>query len=169
MTKLKACLDEYEILKRVSLGVFPADELPIMEMTPRCFVANTDDSGKPGRHWVAFYVPRNKELEYFDSYGKKPYDNIHFRRYIDRNFEKISCSDERLQGDYTNTCGQYALAYLFYRSNGVSMKEYIKIFDKNDYHENDHKVTEIIEYYFDYDKPLYSNNDLNQICTALGH
>jgi hypothetical protein len=55
--EIKLCFDQYDFLDRRTLGVFAADNLPRMEITPCCFIANTDDSKNPGRHWVAFYSP----------------------------------------------------------------------------------------------------------------
>ena len=142
--------------------------LPTISRFPAFFIANTDDSKKPGQHWVAFYATGRGPLEYFDSYGYKPL-NKHFSDYVKENFRKHTYNKKRLQGELSTTCGQYCLSFLFYRSLGISMDDFTKKFSANDYHENDHKVQDIVEYYFDYSRPLYYNQTLNQICTALGH
>ena len=57
-------------------GVFSADTLP---SKPRLLVVNTDESHKPGRHWVCMWV-NDGCGEYFDSFGEPPTAN--FGRYV---------------------------------------------------------------------------------------
>jgi hypothetical protein len=123
--ELKTCLEQYSFLTEHSLGVFPSDMLPNIRRFPAFFIANTDDSENSGQHWVAFYATDGREIEYFDSYGFKPF-NQHFREYISENFRTNRYNKKRIQGELTTTCGQYCLAYLFYRTLGISLDEFIK-------------------------------------------
>jgi hypothetical protein len=167
--EIKNCLEQYEFLGKTSLGVFPADMLPTQfKQLPASFIANTDDSRNPGQHWVAFYVANDGKLEYFDSYGFKPVNKL-LQNYINKNLKKHTFNKKRLQGEMSTTCGQYCLSYLFYRNLDISMCDYAGKFNANDFHENDHKVQDIVEYYFDFSSPLFQNENLNQICKALGH
>ena len=166
-SELNMSLEDYEPLRKQAVGVFPADQLPEITEFPGSFIANTDESTKDGQHWVAFYVVDGKNVEYFDSYGLKP-KNKHFVNYL-KKFKKKSYNTKRLQGPLSTTCGQYALTFIFQRSLGISMKEFVEIFSKHDFHENDHLVQNMVEYYFDFVKPIYSVYSLNQICKALGH
>ena len=59
------------------LGVFASDQIPkiVPKKDLQCFVVNLDPSWKPGSHWVAACVRKEKRkniLEIFDSYGIKP-------------------------------------------------------------------------------------------------
>lgn len=166
-TELKICLGQYGFLEKQSIGVFPADQLPKITRLPSSFIANTDDSTRDGQHWVAFHISDDKKLEYFDSYGMKP-NNKYFETFI-KKFRKQICNKQRLQGPLSTTCGQYALAFLFHRAQGLSLDEIVGKFSKNDLHENDHLVQDMVAYYFDFSQPVYSIRSLNQICKSLGH
>ena len=51
------------------LGCFPHDMLPpFPKQFPRSLIINTDDSSKPGDHWVGLVLNKDKCF-YFDSYG----------------------------------------------------------------------------------------------------
>ncbi|KAF0151795.1 MAG: hypothetical protein FD188_3431, partial [Ignavibacteria bacterium] len=58
------------------LGVFASDKIPsltaIKAYSPCCYVANTDETGQGGSHWVAFFHPNPRKLEFFDSFAKLP-------------------------------------------------------------------------------------------------
>ena len=168
-TELKSCLHQYDFLDKVALGVFAADKLPDITSLPAAFIANTDDSTKGGQHWTAFYVSKDGKLEYFDSYGLKPFERL-LCKYIKKNFKnRYVHNKKRLQGPMSTTCGQYALAFIYHRCLGTSLKDFVGLFDKNELHENDHLAKDIVEYYFDYSNPIYSSWGLNQVCKALGH
>lgn len=59
-------------MKSRVLGVFPADDLPTYLTLITGLIINTDPITLPGRHWVAFYLNEQNELECFDSFGKPP-------------------------------------------------------------------------------------------------
>src|SRR5882724_2572377 len=61
------------ILKPIFHGIFPSDKLVIPSKFPAGFIANTDDSSRPGEHWCAYYMPDRYSVEYFDSFGLTPY------------------------------------------------------------------------------------------------
>ncbi|CAC5426311.1 unnamed protein product [Mytilus coruscus] len=57
-------------LHRSFLGVFSSDELSHVHLLPEMgVIANTDVTGLPGRHWVAFFCKRKNILEVYDSFG----------------------------------------------------------------------------------------------------
>jgi hypothetical protein len=108
------------------LGVFPANLLPSpILFEPYCFIANTDPSGKPGNHWVAFYVEGNV-CDYFDSMGLPPTHNIYFLNFL-QNFPKYRWNNSRIQGSAT-TCGQYTVLFIIARINGYSMDDFVELF-----------------------------------------
>lgn len=46
-----------EDISPLFLGVFPADKLPFFfPLKNWIFIANTDPSGQPGKHWVSFFI-----------------------------------------------------------------------------------------------------------------
>jgi len=165
--ELEFCLNQYDFLEKYSIGVFSSDRLPEIKKFPQCFIANTDPSNKPGQHWISVYFDEEGIPYFFDSYGMKPSGK--FESYL-KNFNKnIVINQERLQGPLSSTCGHYSLFYLFYFCINNNDKGYFKVFDEN-YHENDHKIVDIVDYYFNFKIPIFQKfTGLNQICVALGH
>lgn len=73
-------------------------------------IVNTDPSTMPGKHWVAFFMASQAELEFFDSFGKSP----EFYKFPIQGL-KIRYAVHRLQSFTSRVCGHYALVFLFYR------------------------------------------------------
>ena len=86
-----------KITNKKFCGVFSSDELPeVIKSFPCGFVVNTDPSGEPGTHWVAFYFPTDREAEFFDSFGKLP-QHYHrsFKTYLNQ-YDSWSCNRKKL-------------------------------------------------------------------------
>ena len=104
------------------LGVFASDRLPsltaIRAYSPCCYVANTDQTGLGGSHWVAFFHPTPMKLEFFDSFAKLPkelgYD-------IPKSIE-IQQNKIQVQGRESQVCGQLCVYFLYHRAHGISMQ-----------------------------------------------
>lgn len=93
-------------------GVYPADQLP-KYIRRGGFIANTDISSKPGRHWCAFYFDEAGQSEFFDSYGKPPqYYNSKFLSCLLDNSVVQLYNSQTLQSNFSNICGQYSLYFL---------------------------------------------------------
>jgi len=61
------------------LGVFARDQLidlKKIERFPAALIVNTDKSTDRGQHWVAVYCDAYQTGEYFDSYGREPFEEI---------------------------------------------------------------------------------------------
>ena len=102
-------------------GVFPADTLKKPDKYPSCFIANTDDSTRPGEHWVAFNFPDSETMEYFDSYGYTPYIYPLFNRYI-VNIVKpalVKFNEKSVQSKKSQTCGLHCLFFLIKRQERI--------------------------------------------------
>jgi hypothetical protein len=167
--ELENCVQEYDFLHVMCLGIFSADALPSgVAGFPACLIVNTHPSSKPGEHWVAFFMDSKKRLEYFDSYGRDVAPNSYFEKFADV-FETKSFNKMRLQGPFSAVCGYYCLSYIFYRCLGYSLNQFLSLFSKENYHENDHNVKDVVDYFFHIVKSIYTNEHLNQICRALGH
>lgn len=103
------------------LGVFPSDQIPspdyIETHTPCTFIANVDQHGSAGSHWVAIYVPIPHRLEFFDSYGRHPLDfGFHFPKYY-----QITHNVRQVQSLNSTVCGEYCIYVVYFRSRGNSM------------------------------------------------
>lgn len=91
-------------------------------------VLNTDLTGGPGEHWVAFNVDfKNGTVEYFDSAGQVPHGE--FSEFAVETAHKLSeCTGRtfhdhmvsKIEHQKENTeCGVYSLYYILSRLNGV--------------------------------------------------
>ena len=99
-------------------GVFSADQLRSFHTYPHCFVANTDVSAEPGKHWVAFYIQNPTTVEYFDSLGEWPPRSKHLFDYIRLNYENIMYNNKKIQASYEDACGPYSIYFLVNRCGG---------------------------------------------------
>ena len=115
-----------QVLKRTTFtrpwfkGVFSANQLKRFHIYPHCFVANTDVSGQPGIHWVAFYFPNSTTVEYFDSLGEWPPRSKHISEYMRLNYENIKYNNKKIQATYEDACGPYSIYFLVKKCRGRS-------------------------------------------------
>ena len=131
-----------EDFKPIFKGVFPSNRLPKRNQLtyPACCIANYDPAGKPGTHWVAFYLPGGKEEtnEYYDSYGLPPLVE-EFMNFLSDGFLFNTVS---LQNYGTKTCGLHAVYYLQHRIKGKSIEEIVKSVNTKNKLKNDSIVVE---------------------------
>lgn len=163
-SQLECCIDCSSMLKKSTLGVFAADQLPLPSTFPSGFIANTDNRLKEGRHWCSFYFQNSNTVEYFDSYGKPlNYFNSYFPKYASQ-FSTLVVNNKQLQSVNSDVCGMYCLYFLLQRMNGVSFYNVVHSF--SDYYEcNDSFVYNYISSMFPYCTRNFCFN--NQICKTL--
>ena len=107
-------------------GVFAADQLP-KRIKQGGFIANTDVSYKPGKHWCAFYFDGSRKSEFFDSFGQPPdYYNQAFLSCLYDNSVVQMYNSEKLQGPHSNVCRQYCLYVLIHRIRGQTLRDIIE-------------------------------------------
>lgn len=125
-------------------GVFAADTLPIrLHQRPALLICNTDPVSKPGTHWVAFYIGKHGEGEFWDSYGMPPIVPLH-RKFLDRMCKKWTHNPTSLQAIDSLVCGEYCALYLFHRAHGHTLDCFVKkYFDAKDPHKNDAVVEKL--------------------------
>lgn len=91
-------------------------------------VLNLDSYDMSGSHWVAVYIDKNKkQIEYFDSTGKPPNDNIqiYIEKYLIKCFPNYNYLQNKFEHQLLDTeCGVYSLYYIINRLFGFSF-EYI--------------------------------------------
>jgi len=130
-------------------NVCPADRLPtLIRRRPRLYIVNTDVSGSPGTHWVAFYFPKRGPAEFFDPLGHKPeYYHNRFKNVLLLNGTRYLYSEHRVQGLHTLTCGQFCLYYALHRCRRWSFEKIMCSFSINDSLVNEKKVLDLIDLY----------------------
>ena len=131
-----------EDYKPIFKGVFPSNRLPKRtQLTyPACCIANYDPAGKPGTHWVAFYLPAKKmeANEYYDSYGLYPLTE----NFTDFLGEGFIFNNVTVQSSGTKTCGLQAAYFLQHRIKGDNIEDIVSSFDTRNRVENDSIVIE---------------------------
>jgi hypothetical protein len=142
-------LEQDRVTKKMFCGVFPSDKLPqTMDKNPCGFVANTDPSDKPGKHWVAFYFPTEEKGEFFDSYGQAPnFYRDSFGDFLSKHCDKWGFNKHKLQSAWSDVCGQYCIFYLSHRALGYSMNQIVQLFNDNTML-NDAKVSRFVQNHF---------------------
>lgn len=131
--------------KKYFKGVFPLDRIPrIISKRPALLVVNTDKSNRPGRHWVAIYLPSKGNPEYFDSYGLKPIHKEFIKFFKRQNFTKILHNEMQLQDFLSTVCGQYCCVYLLNRAKNKTLQQFIKkYFKSGKFRQNDKRVQKL--------------------------
>lgn len=111
-------------LTKLFRGVFSSNNIEKFSSFPYCLIANTDRMGSMGSHWVAIFVNDRNNVEYFDSYGEPPNEDL--KSHLSK-FARIKHGNVKLQSFFSDTCGYYALFFLFMRSIGIEYDSIIKI------------------------------------------
>lgn len=134
-------------------GVFASDEIPYIDVDdenlPQGYIFNYDPSYMSGSHWVAAVIKKNGNL-FFDSYGKEPaLDEMK-----DFLTEHYYYNHVQYQNNYSSTCGQWCVFFLWYEFTGQSFPLSFK-FDPKDTLKNDYLLNEWVNKQFDLElKPI---------------
>ena len=107
-------------------GVMPHDKLPKHNPPYGIYIVNTDTFIGPGKHWVCLIV--GETCEYFDSLGNPP---LELKQYLNNQNKFYIYSTKKIQGNSSDVCGDYCILYSYFRSRGVTMKEFIDMFINN--------------------------------------
>ena len=147
--QLDRLADGQSTLKPYFYGTMPCDRLPRSpdKKGPVAYIVNTDREGQPGRHWLALWTC-DDECEILDSYPlplKTYLTTGPLQTWLDRHWKNVIQNSQSLQSLFSQSCGDYALFFLIDRSQGKSMNEFLKRFDKHDYVHNDHKVGQMLK------------------------
>jgi hypothetical protein len=107
-------------------GVFSSDTLPI---TPYLLVCNMNPSTKPGEHWIAIHVDKNRIGEYFDSFGRPPSKN--FETYMNTKCIRWTFNKRQLQSRISAFCGYYCSLYVILRCRGFNLTKIVGLFSND--------------------------------------
>ena len=126
-------------------------------------IANTDEKDSPGQHWVAFYFTKDGVCEFFDSYGRTPWQNyLPWFRFIHLNSVDLLSNTTCFQAPTSVTCGAHCIFYLRERCKGFSMCDIKNMYSKNVKY-NDLLVVEYLKNVI-YDVSVDVDCDCNQSC-----
>lgn len=119
---IDAILKKCPHTKPFYVGCVGADNIPIADQYPYAMVVNTDAASQRGTHWTAMFVPTEREIEYFDSYGDETNGNI--QSYLDR-FPYRRKNTYPLQPLFSETCGEFCLTFVGMRAAGVPFEDIV--------------------------------------------
>lgn len=115
--QIENLLKNVSVTKNKFLGVFPSDKIPKSKKYPHCMVINTMREGTRGEHWIACFIPNSTTVEYFDSFGETPNDDI--STYLNT-FKHVKINKNQIQFPSADTCGHYCVYFIVSRCSGSS-------------------------------------------------
>jgi hypothetical protein len=90
---------------------------------------NIQDSAlEKGSHWCVIWAQNPATACWFDSFGERPPAEI--KEYIDYNFKKLQINPHKFQSVFSNTCGHFCIAFIYFMSIGFDFSSVIKMFRK---------------------------------------
>ena len=148
-------------------GVYARDTLP---RKPRrgFYVVNFDKMGESGSHWVCMHVGKSSNA-YFDSYGRKPppFTQRDFAKFLGLK-KRLEKNTIQLQSDFSTTCGQWCIYYIWRTCNGWNMKNITTPFKSPTPLVNDHVMSYILKKNFGVDGKVIDRPFLKeQICRQM--
>ena len=127
--QLDKIMKKHKFTKKIYLGTFAIDKLPNKVKYPSCLIVNNEKSYEDGEHWIAIYFGKNKQAEFFDSFGNSP-RTFGLDTFIKKHSSKMTFNFVKLKSDFSLFCGYYCVLYLIYKCKGFSLKYFLKFFDK---------------------------------------
>ena len=104
------------------LGTFPLDRLPeLPNKFPKSIIINTDQSNKPGDHWIAIILTE-KHAYYFDSFGLGIVDQ-EIQQFLLPRYSNIIFNSLCIQHILSDKCGYYCIYFV---KNVHNFKSYYK-------------------------------------------
>ena len=127
------------------LGTFPVDRLPnLPKVFPRSIIINTDQSNKPGDHWIAI-VLTEKYAYYFDSFGLGIVDQ-QIQKFLLPRYSSIIFNSLCIQHILSDKCGYYCISFVKSVHNFESYYNFLSNFIIDNLKLNDCIVMQQIKY-----------------------
>ena len=111
---------------------------------PWGMVFNTDPIDKAGQHWLVLYAPEKSDrIDIMDSFGSESLST--YGPEVQALLKKVNViAHPCMQSERTYVCGHYCLAYLYARTKGKTLKEFVRLFSQGEKKENDFKVCQFV-------------------------
>jgi len=135
--QLQCVLSNDRVSRHHATLVCASDQLPNRVVTyPYGLILNTQESSRPGKHWVSIWIQSDQKSEFFDSFGLGP-STYGFDTFLQRVSKRYSYNGEVLQSANSDTCGLYALFYILLKVRDYQMSDILNYFSKDDTLMND--------------------------------
>ncbi len=133
--------------RRLFKGCYTSDTLPTIVDYPTLIICNKSLSNQRGSHWIGICClsPRLPS-EMFDSraIGMEAYSILLEKFLVRTGNGSYKINNYEYQPESSDTCGYYALAFLDWRSQGVSYEKCLLKLSKTDLQTNDQIVTSYV-------------------------
>jgi len=141
--QINKLMENDKYTKKIYLGTFPIDKLPVKLKYPSGFILNNQKSNEPGEHWIAIYFDKHKKCEFFDSFGNSPnyYNLQNYLKKVSKGHKTFN--KKKLQSDYSSFCGYYCILFLLFKARCFSLKKFLSYF--KDSHSNDILLKNLIK------------------------
>jgi hypothetical protein len=104
-------------------GTYGSDNIKRFNEYPYAIVANTQKITQPGQHWVGMYISNVDTIEYFDSFGGPPNNEI---KKFTETFKNVKRNTRKIQSDFDNSCGSHVIYFIIQRCRGKNFNVIIK-------------------------------------------
>ena len=135
---LRLNINIHYLLQNVAdfLGCFYIDILPSFpKKFPQSFIMNTEESSKPGKHWVAVVLLEDECL-YFDSFGVGVVES-ELRKYLFSRYKRVSHSRICIQDLRSTKCGAFCVDFILNVKNRTEYTNFINCFSSLHLKHND--------------------------------
>ena len=123
---------EYPVARHYFKGVYSSDVLPHFK-PPFSIIANVDDQYSPGSHWLSIMVNNDNIVEFADSFGRRP-DNdmfpVSFANYIAK-YKLCYYNSVMIEGLFDHDCGEISIYFVILRAMGISFQCIVDSFSVN--------------------------------------
>lgn len=124
-------VDNFTLIKRRFVGVFPLDEIPEKMLPKTCAIFNRDCSDGTGSHWISLVHSKENNYEIFDSLGTR-FSEI--RPYLKFKNPIFYFNEHGFQDPNSSTCGWFSLYFVIHRLYSLDIPYHqllYEIFDVN--------------------------------------
>jgi len=123
-------------------GVYSMDALPLCDRhrRPLHLIVNTDESWRPGEHWLSIFCTKDGTVEVADSLALGPPFDARLLIFAKQFGGKIVYNTRALQDLTSVACGLFALSHAHFRAMGLSFETWLARFDSHDLAANTRRV-----------------------------
>ena len=117
---------EDDYASTVFKDVFPRNHLPLKISYQSAYIINNKKDNHDGEHWIAFFFDKNKNCDFFDSFG---FDSLATaKRAISLQVDEIICKYSKSLNfnriavhcvNFSFYCGYHAIYFILLRSRNI--------------------------------------------------
>ena len=114
---------------------------------PAAIIVNTKPAYERGQHWFSVFITESK-LAYLNSLKCSPKICNSLFRKLNQSGKKIEYLNNRIQSEYSNTCGMYCLVFLMSMIIHGDFMKFSSLFRYNNFKYNENVIKSLYYKYF---------------------